>query len=143
MKKALSVFMSFAILASSALAVMPAQASDSKSATVEYSVCDGGEFTLTPTKVEVTADLSDKFAEQIGYNDNSAEPTILDATIAAHIAMFGIDFMDYAPFTATSASGTTAAFGEETSSLTFLLNGAVNDGGSVWYNLDTNVKSGG
>lgn len=142
MKKALSVFMSFAILASSALAVMPAQASDSKSATVEYSVCDGGEFTLTPTKVEVTADLSDKFAKQIGYNDNSAEPTILDATIAAHIAMFGIDFMDYAPFTATSASGTSAAFGEKTSSLTFLLNGAVNDGGSVWYNLDTNVKSG-
>lgn len=142
MKKVLSVLMSMITVCCSLALSFPANAQENNPIIVEYSVCDGGEFTLSPTKIQVSADLSNKYADQIGYNDKSSDPTILDATIAAHIEMFGEDFMDYAPFLASSAAGITSAFGEETGALTYRLNGTIDNGSGIYYNLDTEVASG-
>ena len=113
-----------------------------KTATVEYSVFDGGVYTMEPKTITVSSDLSDKYKDEVGYNDKSDEPTILDVLIAAHIDMFGEEFTDYAPLKASGSSGITSAFGETTSALSYRLNGATDNGSGVWYNLDTEVKSG-
>ena len=121
MKKIISVFLSVVMLVS-ALSVGTVAFADEnktpKTATVEYSVFE------------------------VGYNDKSDEPTILDVLIAAHIDMFGEEFTDYAPLKASGSSGITSAFGETTSALSYRLNGATDNGSGVWYNLDTEVKSG-
>ena len=145
MKKIISVFLSVTMLVS-ALSVGTVAFADEnktpKTATVEYSVFDGGVYTMEPKTITVSSDLSDKYKDEVGYNDKSDEPTILDVFIAAHIDMFGEDFMDYAPLKASGSSGITSAFGEETSALSYRLNGATDNGSGVWYNLDTEVKSG-
>ena len=145
MKKIISVFLSVTMLVS-ALSVGTVAFADEnktpKTATVEYSVFDGGVYTMEPKTITVSSDLSDKYKDEVGYNDKSVEPTILDVFIAAHIDMFGEDFMDYAPLKASGSSGITSAFGEETSALSYRLNGATDNGSGVWYNLDTEVKSG-
>mgnify|MGYP002761946048 FL=1 len=145
MKKIISVFLSVIMLVS-ALSVGTVAFADEnktpKTATVEYSVFDGGVYTMEPKTITVSSDLSDKYKDEVGYNDKSDEPTILDVFIAAHIDMFGEDFMDYAPLKASGSSGITSAFGEETSALSYRLNGATDNGSGVWYNLDTEVKSG-
>ena len=145
MKKIISVFLSVVMLVS-ALSVGTVAFADEnktpKTATVEYSVFDGGVYTMEPKTITVSSDLSDKYKDEVGYNDKSDEPTILDVLIAAHIDMFGEDFMDYAPLKASGSSGITSAFGEETSALSYRLNGATDNGSGVWYNLDTEVKSG-
>lgn len=141
MKRTGSILLALAMLLSS-LAAFPAGALANNNATqITFSVCDGGMFTLEPTEIAVTADLSDTYAAEVGYNDNAAEPTILDAILAAHIAMFGEDFMEYAPFKASSASSTTESFGESTYALTYRLNGAISKD-NVWYNLDTAIADG-
>ena len=145
MKKIISVFLSVTMLVS-ALSVGTVAFADEnktpKTATVEYSVFDGGVYTMEPKTITVSSDLSYKYKDEVGYNDKSDEPTILDVLIAAHIDMFGEDFMDYAPLKASGSSGITSAFGEETSALSYRLNGATDNGSGVWYNLDTEVKSG-
>ena len=145
MKKIISVFLSVVMLVS-ALSVGTVAFADEnktpKTATVEYSVFDGGVYTMEPKTITVSSDLSDKYKDEVGYNDKSVEPTILDVLIAAHIDMFGEEFTDYAPLKASSSGGITSAFGEETSALTYRLNGATDNGSGVWYNLDTEVKSG-
>ena len=145
MKKIISVFLSVTMLVS-ALSVGTVAFADEnktpKTATVEYSVFDGGVYTMEPKTITVSSDLSDKYKDEVGYNDKSDEPTILDVFIAAHIDMFGEDFTDYAPLKASGSSGITSAFGEETSALSYRLNGATDNGSGVWYNLDTEVKSG-
>ena len=145
MKKIISVFLSVTMLVS-ALSVGTVAFADEnktpKTATVEYSVFDGGYYTMEPKTITVSSDLSDKYKDEVGYNDKSDEPTILDVFIAAHIDMFGEDFMEYAPLKASGSSGITSAFGEETSALSYRLNGATDNGSGVWYNLDTEVKSG-
>ena len=145
MKKIISVFLSVTMLVS-ALSVGTVAFADEnktpKTATVEYSVFDGGVYTMEPKTITVSSDLSDKYKDEVGYNDKSDEPTILDVFIAAHIDMFGEDFMEYAPLKASGSSGITSAFGEETSALSYRLNGATDNGSGVWYNLDTEVKSG-
>lgn len=145
MKKIISVFLSVVMLVS-ALSVGTVAFADEnktpKTATVEYSVFDGGVYTMEPKTITVSSDLSDKYKDEVGYNDKSDEPTILDVFIAAHIDMFGEEFTDYAPLKASGSSGITSAFGEETSALSYRLNGATDNGSGVWYNLDTEVKSG-
>ena len=145
MKKIISVFLSVVMLVS-ALSVGTVAFADEnktpKTATVEYSVFDGGVYTMEPKTITISSDLSDKYKNEVGYNDKSDEPTILDVFIAAHIDMFGEDFMDYAPLKASGSSGITSAFGETTSALSYRLNGATDNGSGVWYNLDTEVKSG-
>lgn len=135
MKKVLSIMLSLAILVSSM--AISSVAFASSSAKVEYSVCAEGMFLLEPTTLTVTADLSDKY----GYEDTAKSPSILDATIAAHIAMFGEDFADYGVFY-VSDGWTTAAFGVETSALSYRLNGGMDDGKGNYYNYNTPVKSG-
>ena len=145
MKKIISVFLSVVMLVS-ALSVGTVAFADEnktpKTATVEYSVFDGGVYTMEPKTITVSSDLSDKYKNEVGYNDKSVEPTILDVFIAAHIDMFGEEFTDYAPLKASGSSGITSAFGETTSALSYRLNGATDNGSGVWYNLDTEVKSG-
>ena len=145
MKKIISVFLSVVMLVS-ALSVGTVAFADEnktpKTATVEYSVFDGGVYTMEPKTITVSSDLSDKYKDEVGYNDKSDEPTILDVFIAAHIDMFGEEFTDYAPLKASGSSGITSAFGETTSALSYRLNGATDNGSGVWYNLDTEVKSG-
>jgi len=145
MKKIISVFLSVVMLVS-ALSVGTVAFADEnktpKTATVEYSVFDGGVYTMEPKTITVSSDLSDKYKNEVGYNDKSDEPTILDVFIAAHIDMFGEEFTDYAPLKASGSSGITSAFGETTSALSYRLNGATDNGSGVWYNLDTEVKSG-
>lgn len=145
MKKIISVFLS-AIMLVSTLSVGTVAFADEnktpKTATVEYSVFDGGVYTMEPKTITVSSDLSDKYKDEVGYNDKSNEPTILDVFIAAHIDMFGEDFMDYAPLKASDSAGITSAFGEETSAISYRLNGATDNGSGIWYNLDTEVKSG-
>ena len=145
MKKIISVFLSVIMLVS-ALSVGTVAFADEnktpKTATVEYSVFDGGVYTMEPKTITVSSDLSDKYKDEVGYNDKSDEPTILDVFIAAHIDMFGEDFMDYAPLKASGSAGITSAFGEETSAISYRLNGATDNGSGIWYNLDTEVKSG-
>ncbi len=145
MKKIISVFLSVIMLVS-ALSVGTVAFADEnktpKTATVEYSVFDGGVYTMEPKTITVSSDLSDKYKDEVGHNDKSDEPTILDVFIAAHIDMFGEDFMDYAPLKASGSAGITSAFGEETSAISYRLNGATDNGSGIWYNLDTEVKSG-
>lgn len=145
MKKIISVFLSVIMLVS-ALSVGTVAFADEnktpKTATVEYSVFDGGVYTMEPKTITVSSDLSDKYKDEVGHNDKSDEPTILDVFIAAHIDMFGEDFMDYAPLKASGSANITSAFGEETSAISYRLNGATDNGSGIWYNLDTEVKSG-
>lgn len=142
MKKILSIILAVTMLLTSLVFSTTALADEEEPVVISYSVCDYGMLTLEPTEIEVTADLSDKYAELVGYNDTLEVPTVLDATIAAHIFMFGEDFMEYAPLK-IDASGypISSAFGEETSSLTYRNNGiscwsmdeALTDGGYVEF----------
>lgn len=134
MKKVLSILLALSIFVSSFAVSSVALADDSVK--VEYSVCVCGEFALQPTTLTVTADLSDKY----GYEDTINTPSILDATIAAHIEMFGEDFANDGML-AVSGSWTTVAFGVETSALTYRLNGCMDDGKGNYYNYNTPVKS--
>ena len=145
MKKILSIVMSICMLITSVSVSLVAFADDDKSVTVTFGVVAGGMFTLEPQEIKVTADLSDKYVSSVGYNDTSSQPTILDAVIAAHIAMFGED--DFQPdlqkyFKASSATATSAAFGETTNALMFKLNAQTGDGNGNWYDLNTNVNNG-
>lgn len=144
MKKALSLLLSLLLTVTSAALPASAFAQQGEAVTVSYCVVDYGAFSLPATELQVTADLSDKYADIVGYNDSSTEPTILDATIAAHIAMFDSEeeFVAGEYFKCSGPAGTTAAFGEETSFLSFRLNGATDDGNGTWYNMDTVVRDG-
>lgn len=141
MKKILSIILALTLAITSLGIGTAAFAEEAKTATIEYSVYDQGVFTLTPTKLTVSSELSNKYAEQVGYNDKSSEPTILDAIIAAHLYMFGDSFMDYAPLNVTPNGWITSSFGEETSNSSYRLNGATDDGKGNYYNLETAIKN--
>lgn len=128
MKKTLAILLSF-VIALTSLGAGTAVFAQTKSVTVEYSVYNGG-FIMEPAKIEVSSDLSDKYAALVGYNDSSAEPTVLDATIAAHIYLYGEDFNDSAPFTIVNDSWAkvTNAFKEDASSSSYRVNGAMAGG---------------
>ncbi len=135
MKKVLSILLALTLAVTSMATVTAAYAESDNQTTVQYSVYDGGMFTMQPQNIKVSADLSDKYASKTGFNDTKSEPTILDATIAAHIAMFGEDFSDYAPFSCTSSGWITKAFGETTSATSYRQNGF------SAYSLDTQISN--
>ncbi|MDO4477635.1 MAG: cell wall-binding repeat-containing protein [Lachnospiraceae bacterium] len=84
-------------------------------------------------KLHVSSYTSDIF----GYKDSSADVTALDALIAYHKVLFGDDFTKETAETylVVSSSGwVTKVFGEETSGMSFLINGgAPNDGTESSY----------
>ena len=125
MKKLLSVILSLSIVLSSMAAGTAVFAAEAKTAKVSYSVYDGA-FLMEPIELEVSSDLSDKYKDEIGYNDSSAEPTILDATIAAHLEYFKYSQKSFAEIGAlklTSAGWITAAFGNATGAVSYKVNG--------------------
>ena len=130
MKKLLSIFLSI-VLALTSLGAGTAVFADEnpKTVSVEYSVYNG-EFVLEPTVLEVSADLSNKYAAEVGYNDSSESPTILDATIAAHINLFGENFSTAAPFKIENGSWVKVinAFGYNAESSTYRINGIMAGG---------------
>lgn len=129
MKKTMSVFLC-AVIAVSAVFAFPAQAfsQNASSAVIEFSVCDAEMFTLRNCELTVTSELSDIYAEQIGANDSSAEPTILDAVIAAHIAMFGDKDFEGSDYLTVSGGMFISAFGENTSAISYRKNGLMPNG---------------
>lgn len=136
MKKVLSILLSLTVLMSSFAMSSVALASDSVK--VEYSVSADGKFLMEPTVLTVTADLSDKY----GYEDSCKTVSILDATIAAHIKMFGTDKVKINEKLVVAGGWTTAAFGKETGALSYRLNGGMDDGKGNYYNYNTAVTTG-
>ena len=131
MKKALSILLSLVLAISSLGAGTAVFADEQNKITVQYSVYDG-EFIKEPTSIEVTADLSDKY----GYTDEGNEPTVLDATIAAHLDMLGsTDALSI------TNGWTNSAFGKSTGNFSYRvsgnfaggLNDAVKNGDYVEY----------
>lgn len=128
MKKFLSLLLTLCLALSTCIIAF----ADEKT-TVSFSVYQGG-YLMEPTKIEVDASLSDKYAEQIGYNDSLSQPTILDALIAAHIVIFGDDLTD--ALACNSSGWITTAFYQpgtgvtyhQNASTPFSLNTAVNNG---------------
>lgn len=110
MKKLLSVLMSICLL----ISIVPAAAvasAEEIAETAEISLFDGGMYVLEPTATEISADLSDKYADSIGYNDTLTEPTLLDAAIALSITVYGEDFQSVAPMKISKSGWITSAFG--------------------------------
>ncbi len=122
MKKLLSVLLAALMAFTSLAATSTAFAEEVNSAKVKISAQMGGEFVSAPVEIAVSADLSDKYAEKVGYNDSLSEPTILDAAIAAHIEFMGEDFMDFAPLSVGSSGWITDFFGNG-SNLLYYVNG--------------------
>lgn len=125
-KKLLSVIVAMTLVVSVVAtngAVSANQQDAAKTVNVMYSVYYG-DWILKPQILEVSADLSDKYADQIGYNDTIDEPSILDATIAAHIAIFGENFEEEAgDFKLSSGGWVVTSFGIESDSVGYRLNG--------------------
>lgn len=132
MKKTLSVLLSILMMLS---VITPFSAiAEEKAVTVQYSVYDG-YYTFKPQNVTVSSDLSKKYKDQIGYDDEKEYPTVLDATIAAHIAMFGEDFTSSDYFTCNSSGWIKSAFGKSTSAVSYRLNG------QSCYNFSEEIKA--
>lgn len=111
MKKVLSLLLTLCLALSTCIVAF----ADEKTS-VFFSVYQGG-YLMEPTKIEVDANLSDKYAQQIGYNDTLSEPTILDALIAANVEIFGDDLTGVLE---CNASGwITTAFYQPGSSVTY------------------------
>ncbi len=139
MKKVLSVMLSLVMAITSLTMATSVFAAEAKTVKVEFSVYDGGVFTMEPAVISVSSDLSDKFESAVGYNDKGDEPTVYDAVIAAHIRMFGEDFMDYAPIKYSSGM-LNQSFGESTTALGYRINGAMDSGDGNYYNLESALK---
>ena len=114
MKKTLSILLALVLAVTSLGAGMAVFAQEQTKISVEYSVYDG-KFLKEPTTIEVTADLSDKY----GFSDVGNEPTILDATIAAHLNMLGsVD-----SFAITEQGWVLSAFGKNASAFGYRVSG--------------------
>lgn len=122
MKKGISLILAVIMAFTSLAAGTAAFGASAKAVNVYISAQMGGNFVSVPTELSVSADLSDTYAAQVGYNDSSAEPTILDAAIAAHIEFMGSDFMSFAPLS-VSAEGWINNFFGNGSSLSYYQNG--------------------
>ena len=118
MKKTLSILLAFVLAVTSLGAGTAVFAKMAEKANVSYSVY-AGKFLMEPSEIEVSYDLSDTYAEQIGYNDSSDAPTVLDALIAAHLDMFGsVKDLSIAP-----NGWTTSAFGMDASTFSYRVSG--------------------
>lgn len=127
MKKVLSFLLTLCLTLSTCIVAF----SDVKT-TVNFSVYQGG-YLMEPTKIEVDANLSDKYARQIGYNDTLSEPTILDALIAANVEIFGDDLTGV--LECNSSGWITTAFYQPGSGVTYHQNT------STPYSLNTAINN--
>ncbi len=134
-KTALSIVVALALVVSSISYTASAQADDAKTAEIVVSYYASG-WALKPETVKVAADLSDKYAEQIGFNDTGDQPTIFDALIATHIEVFGEDFETEAGeyLQVSEAGWITTMFGMDGSSAGY------NHNGQSAYALDTDLE---
>lgn len=96
---------------------------ESTSVTVTFQMDDGG-FLLAKQAFSVPADLSERYGYQDSYAGQKA--TVLDALVAAHLALFGEEVKDFL----TSENGfTSKVAGIDTYNFVFYVNGqAVGDG---------------
>lgn len=111
MKKVLSIVLSAVMLLSCLPFAGTALAEETDEVTITLAAIAGEEFIAAPEEVVVSADLSDRYAGDIGYNDTLSVPSVLDAAIAAHLAYMGDDFMDFAPLQVASNGWITDFFG--------------------------------
>lgn len=141
MKKFLSIILSVVMALTCLTTATAAFADNGKSVNVEFSVYDGGVFTMLPQIINVREDADDKYADAIGYNDADGGVTVYDAIVTAHVALFGEDFMTYAPIEYSNAM-LKQSFGENSTALTYHINGGIDDGTGNYYNLDTVLNEG-
>jgi len=119
MKKVLSLITALCFVFSMLCIGMSAFAKDAVN--VNFSLVYAGVYAVEPASIAVSADISDKYADVVGYNDTLDEPTILDAVIAAHIYLWG----EETPSLKCSSSGwISSAFGETTTATSYRQNGA-------------------
>ena len=90
---------------------------DSTVAKVKYGYFKDGKWEVKDLTVK--ADLDDTYAEEVGYTDNSAKPTMLDATIALHKEVFGDN-----SFKVSQEGWITKAFGIENGAFGYKVNNA-------------------
>lgn len=135
MKKVLSLVLSAVMLLSCLPFGSTVFAAEAEAVTVTLAAIAAEAFVATPEEVTVTADLSDRYADQVGYNDTITAPSMLDAAIAAHLQYMGDDFMDFAPLKVASNGWITDFFGLG-SSLTYWQNHV------SLYSLDTALEDG-
>ncbi|MBQ7740194.1 MAG: hypothetical protein IJT65_03055 [Eubacterium sp.] len=95
MKRLLSIFLAIVLTLSSLTVATGAFADDVKTAKIKLTGVAGGAFIVQPYDAEVAANLSKRY--DVGFDDNSDEPTMLDAAIALHLAVFGSNFLTDAP----------------------------------------------
>lgn len=127
------VMVSLCFIAWGAASDVRADETVAKTADIVVSLYEG-KWTMKPETINVSADLSDKYVEEIGFNDTGDEVTILDTLIAAHIKMYGEDFeQNGGTLTVSEYGWITAIFGKENPAVGYNLNGASAD------SLDTDV----
>ncbi len=105
--------------------------SDAKTATITLTGVAAGAFVLSPYEAKVSSDLDDRYADKVGYTDDTDEPTMLDAAIALHLDVFGEDFASYAPLTVDTSEGwakITSFLGEATSAVGYWNNHIMSGG---------------
>ena len=144
MKKKLLTGLMAVVLTLTSFNLMPVNAATAaKTTTATISVYNGG-FTLKPTSIKVSADLDDKYADYIGYSDDTENPTMLDALIAAHINLYGEDFTkDHGLL--VPGGWISKIVGIDTSAVGYYLNGATSEtnanGETVYYGMTTELKA--
>ena len=136
MKKVLSLLLSVLMLAACISPAASVSAKEAKTVNVDISAFANGGFISIPRTIAVSSSLSDEYASQVGFNDSSSEPTILDAAIAAHLEFIGENFMDTAPLKVSEQGWIENCFGRG-SALSYYLNGV-----SYPLSLTTSVAEG-
>ncbi len=123
-------------------ATVVSAAKKAKTVKVVYSVSEGPHWMLAPKTLTVSADLDDRYAELTGYTDDSDVPTMLDATIAAHIEVYDDEMPGLEVTSGDYGAYITCAFRLDTSAIGYFINDAQDNGEGDYYNLDTELKNG-
>ena len=123
-------------------AAVVSAAKKAKTVKVVYSVSEGPDWMLAPKTLTVSADLDDRYAELTGYTDDSDVPTMLDATIAAHIEVYDDEMPGLKVTSGDYGAYITCAFRLDTSAVGYFINDAQDNGEGDYYNLDTELKNG-
>ena len=120
-------------------AVAPANVTYAKAKSVKviYSIANGDEWILEPTTLKVSADLDDKYADVVGYTDDADEPTMLDATIAAHIAAFGEEKLGFTAKETEYGGFITSVGNVETGNVMYYINDSMVNEKGDYYGLDS------
>lgn len=125
MKKLLSILLSLTLIVSSFAISSTAFARESKSAKVFLSAVYFGDNLFDPVTKSVSADLDKTY--DVGYTDDTEEPTILDAIIAMQIETFGEEDFALDPqtyFSVGTSGWITTCFGDDASMSMYYHNGA-------------------